>query len=173
MPPVTVFWYDGVSAPPYWPQGIPQSEPLIGGPGSFGLGGSIFYGKKRFTPQQNTAGGAVFVGDKGFLTSDGYGDNIRLLPESRHKEYKLPPQLLSRSPGHYRDFVRACKGGDPGCSNFAIAAPFVEWVLLGSLALHFDGKLEWDSGKMKVTNNSEANVYVKPKYRKGWEIGQT
>jgi hypothetical protein len=93
-----------------------------------------------------------------------------LLPESRHKEYKLPPQLLTRSPGHHRDWIRACKGGEPSCSNFSIAGPFTEWIVLGSVALHFDGKLEWDSAKMRFTNNSEANQYIKPKYRKGWEI---
>ena len=116
-------------------------------------------------------GGAVFVGDKGFLTSDNYGANIRLLPESRHKEFKLPPQFLTRSPGHYRDWIRACKGGEPACSNFSVSAPFTEWVLLGSLALHFEGKLEWDSAKMRITNRPEANAHIKPKYRKGWDIG--
>ncbi len=116
-------------------------------------------------------GGAVFVGDKGFLTADNYGANVRLLPLSRHKEYKLPPQVLTRSPGHYRDWIRACKGGDPACSNFSVAAPFTEWILLGALAHHFEGKLEWDSAKMRVTNIPEANKYLKPTYRKGWEIG--
>jgi hypothetical protein len=47
------------------------------------------------------------------------------------KDYKLPPPLLTRSAGHMRDFVRACKGGDPACSNFDVAAPFVEWMPLG------------------------------------------
>lgn len=173
MPPVTVFWYDGVQEPPYWPEGIDRSEPLIGGPGSFGMGGTIFYGRKKVTPKQNTGGGAVFVGEKGYLTSDGYGDNIRLLPESRHKEYKLPPQFLPRSPGHYRDFIRACKGGEPACSNFAVAAPFVEWVLLGSLSLRFEGRLEWDAARMRVANNKAADELVRPKYRKGWEINAT
>jgi hypothetical protein len=115
--------------------------------------------------------GAVFVGDKGFLTADEKAANIRLLPESRHKEYKLPPQLLTRSPGHFRDWIRACKGGDPACSNFSIAGPFTEIVQLGALALHFDGKLEWDSKNMKVTNHPEAIKYIRPKCRKGWEIG--
>jgi hypothetical protein len=36
------------------------------------------------------------------------------------------------------------------------------------VALHFDGKLEWDSAKMRFTNNSEATEMVKPKFRKGW-----
>ena len=32
----------------------------------------------------------------------------------------LPPQVLTRSPGHYRDWIRACKGGAPGVYNYSI-----------------------------------------------------
>ena len=114
--------------------------------------------------------GAVFIGEKGILTTDSYGANVRLLPAARMTDYKLPPQILTRSPGHYRDWIRACKGGEPSCSNFSIAGPFAEWVLLGSVAPRFEGKLEWDSAKMRFTNNSEANNYIKPEFRKGWKF---
>jgi hypothetical protein len=80
------------------------------------------------------------------------------------------PPLLARSPGHMRDFIRACKGGDPACSNFDVAAPFVEWMLLGVIALRHEGKLEYDPDKMKITNNSDANKLLKPTFRKGWEF---
>jgi hypothetical protein len=83
-------------------------------------------------------------------------------------DYKFPSPLLTRSPGHYRDWIRACKGGDPACSNFNVASPFVEWMLLGVVALRVDGKLEWDAAKMRFTNNNEANKYLKPVFRKGW-----
>lgn len=69
-----------------------------------------------------------------------------------------------------RDWIRACKNGDPSCSDFSVAGPFTEWILLGTLALRFEGKLEWDSAKMKVTNLSEANQYLKPKFRDGWKL---
>jgi hypothetical protein len=85
-------------------------------------------------------------------------------------DYRLPPRLLTRSPGHYQDWIRACKGGDPACSNFRIAGPFTEWIVLGCVAPHFEGKLEWDSAKMKITNNAKANAYIKPKFRKGWGL---
>jgi hypothetical protein len=87
------------------------------------------------------------------------------------KDYKFPPQFLTRSPGHYHDWIRACKGGDAACSNFGVAGPFTEWILLGVLALRFPGKLEWDSAKMRVTNVAEANQYIRPKFRKGWTLG--
>jgi hypothetical protein len=84
------------------------------------------------------------------------------------KDYKLPAEVLTRSPEHHMDWIRACKGGDPGCSDFKVTGPFTEWLLTGSVALHFDGKLEWDSAKMKFTNNADATEMVRPKFRKGW-----
>jgi hypothetical protein len=86
------------------------------------------------------------------------------------QDYKMPAQFLTSSPGHYRDWIRACKGGERSCSDFSIAAPFTEWILLGVLALRFEGKLEWDSAKMKVTNRPEVNEFLKPKFRKGWQF---
>jgi hypothetical protein len=78
--------------------------------------------------------------------------------------------MLTRSPGHQRDWVRACKGGEPACSNFSIAGPYTEWMVLGAVAARVDGKLLWDPKKMEFTNNREANKYVKPAFRKGWEL---
>ncbi|MBI4906097.1 MAG: Gfo/Idh/MocA family oxidoreductase [Acidobacteria bacterium] len=193
MPPLTLYWYDAMTGPAHRPPGISEDEPLIGGPGSFGAAGTQFSGGGAVTPapaappapatkgqgqRARRAGGgggsqnngAVFIGDKGILTTDTYANNVRLLPEARHKETKLPPQLLTRSPGHHRDWIRACKGGDPSCSNFSIAGPLTEWIVLGSIALHFEGKLEWDAAKMKITNNAEANKLVKPYMRKGWTL---
>ena len=43
-------------------------------------------------------------------------------------------------------------------------------MLLGVIALRTEGKIEWDPAKMRVTNNVEANKYVKPTFRKGWSL---
>ena len=32
------------------------------------------------------------------------------------------------------------------------------------------GKLDWDSKNLRFTNSAEANKYVKPMFRKGWEL---
>jgi len=117
-----------------------------------------------------TPDGSVFLGDKGVMTTGTYGEVTRLLPVEKMKDYHFPPPLLTRSPGHMRDFIRACKGGDPACSNFDVAAPFVEWMLLGAIALRHEGKLEYDPDKMRITNNTEANKLLKPVFRKGWEF---
>lgn len=184
MPGFKLYWYDGAKEPAYRPEGLGADEPYIGGVGSFGANGVIYTGAgpmrtpppsslpqaqgsvAQLSASRPDRNGCLFVGERGMITTDTYGANVRLLPESRHKEYKLPPQLLTRSPGHYRDWIRAAKGGDPACSNFAVSGPFTEWVLLGALATRFDGKLEWDAAKVKVTNLPEA----KPVYRKGWQV---
>jgi hypothetical protein len=98
------------------------------------------------------------------------GEGVQLLPASKWKDYVLPPQLLTRSPGHMLDWVRACKGGEPSCSNFSVAAPFAEWMVLGVIAFRVPGKLEWDSKNLRFINSPEANKYVKPAFRKGWEL---
>jgi hypothetical protein len=86
------------------------------------------------------------------------------------RDFALPPPVLTRSPGHYRDWIRACKGGDPSCSNFSVAGPFVQWMLLGVIAMKFDGRLDWDVSKMRFTNNSAANQHLTPHFRKGWKF---
>lgn len=114
--------------------------------------------------------GSLFVGAKGMITTGTYGENTRLLPVDKMRDYEFPREFLTRSPGHYRDWIRACKGGDPACSNFSVSAPFTEWISLGALALRFEGKLEWDSERMRITNNPEANKLIKPSFRKGWSL---
>lgn len=114
--------------------------------------------------------GSIFVGDKGYMATVGRGEGVQLLPASRWAEYRLPAPILPRSPGHYRDWFRACKGGVPACSNFSIAGPYAEWVALGYIACRFEGKLEYDAKNMRFTNRPEANQYLKPAMRKGWEL---
>jgi predicted dehydrogenase len=146
MPPVTLYWYDGGLMPPR-PTGIAPGVNL-------GEGGN----------------GSLFIGDKGIITTGAYGEKSRLLPDEKMRGYRFPDPFLTRSPGHYRDWIRAAKGGEKACSNFDYAGPFTEWVLLGTLAVRFEGKLEWDSRRMKVTNVAEANLLIQPRYRKGWKI---
>jgi len=121
----------------------------------------------------------IFVGSKGYLGTSGRGEGVGLLPGSRWAEYELPDPILARSPGastgsnhaaHVRDWIRACKGGAPACSNFSIAGRYTEWLVLGAAALHFDGKLMWDNDRGMFSNGQEVDQWVKPTYRRGWEI---
>ncbi len=114
--------------------------------------------------------GAVFVGSKGHMATTARGEGVWLLPASRWAEYKLPPQLLPRGVNHQQDWVRACKGGSPGVSEFPIATRYIEWLALGAIALRVPGKLLWDAKAMRFTNSEEANKLLKPFLRNGWEL---
>ncbi|MBV8550148.1 MAG: Gfo/Idh/MocA family oxidoreductase [Acidobacteriaceae bacterium] len=114
--------------------------------------------------------GSLFVGDKGMITTGTYGEWTRLIPVEKMRDYEFPPEMLTRSPGHYRDWIRACKGGEPACSNFNVSAPFTEWVTLGAIATKLNTRLEWNAEKMEITNNKEANELLKPKFRKGFGV---
>jgi hypothetical protein len=139
--------------------------------GAGGPGVKVF-GSPPGAPQPGilTGNGAVFIGTKGIMATSSRGEGVHLLPASRWREYELPPQLLTRSPGHMLDWIRACKGGEPSCSDFSITAPFAEWLALVVLSYRVPGKLEWDSRNLRFTNSGEANKYVRPVSRKGWEL---
>lgn len=147
MPPVSVFWHDGLTEK-FTFQGVPADE-LLG---------------------DEDINGSLFIGDKGMVTTGCYGERTRLVPNARMADYRKPQPLLTRSPGHYQDWIRACKGGEKSCSNFSVAGPFVQWMLLGVIAMKYEGKLEWDAQKMQISNNKDANQYLKPKFRKGWKF---
>jgi len=190
MPAVKLFWHDGCTETPEIP-GVPKGEllgdlpfkpyrrPTTPPPPRLRVEttGSVF-NWERFEQVRNdpdavmeTPNGSVFLGDKGIITTGTYAEDTRLVPMEKMRDYKFPPELLTRSPGHYHDWIRACKGGEPACSNFNVAAPFVEWMLLGVIALRVEGKIEYDPVKMRITNNPQANQYLRPTFRKGWALG--
>ena len=143
--------------------------------------------------------GAIFLGTKGKMMCGTYGVKPNLLPTSRTKEKEaMVPQTIARVPngdnGHYAAWVEgaiAGYGSDKAnnlSSNFDIAGPLTESVLMGNLAIRsyniakkdakgkdqYPGrniKLLWDGPNMKVTNFDEANQFVKRTYREGWSLG--
>jgi predicted dehydrogenase len=188
MPPVTVYWYQYTGGDAYTPEGmtaeearkLPNTGPQVGparagGPG--GRAGAGAPGAPGGAPQGGRAGApqgsgynCIFVGSKGYMGTSGRGEGVGLLPGSRWADYTLPPQFLTRSPGHQRDWIRACKGGAPACSHFDIAAPYTEWLVLGSAAVRAEGKLLYDANTGLFTNSAEANRHLQLNYRKGWEV---
>jgi len=139
----------------------------------------------------NWDGGVLFIGTKGKMLMDCYGDNPRLLPTRLMNETKLPPETIKRVPeGHYVQWVNACIAGygkGETSSPFEFAGPFTESILIGNLAIrswllknpNLKGwgdkwlgrkKLLWDAKNMKITNFDEANQFVKREYREGWKL---
>ncbi|MCU0246435.1 MAG: Gfo/Idh/MocA family oxidoreductase [Bryobacter sp.] len=152
--------------PPTTPGGAPPQRMGAGGPGVRVFG----EGPGRAEAGVLTGNGSVFIGTKGILATSSRGEGVWLLPSARWKEYRLPLPLLTRSPGHMMDWIRAAKGGEMSCSDFSITAPYAEWLAMIGIAYRVPGKLEWDSKNLRFTNNAEANKYVKPVFRKGWEL---
>ncbi|MCB0283331.1 MAG: Gfo/Idh/MocA family oxidoreductase [Calditrichaeota bacterium] len=148
-PPVKLTWYDGGFMPPR-PE---ELEP----------------GRKM----GDDDGGVLFFGSKGKMMCSCYGDNPRIFPETKMKEYKRPEKTIPRSPGIHQEWIDACKGNGKTTSHFGYASKLTETMLLGNLAVRFKDKntiLEWDGAEGRITNLEEANQYLQMEYRKGWTL---
>ena len=100
-----------------------------------------------------------------------HGGKPTLLPLSRMNDFQRPDETLPRIKGsHEKNWIDACKGGAPACSNFNYSGPLTEVVLLGNLAIRTEGHLLWDGPNMHVTNNEAANEFVQREYRQGWKL---
>jgi predicted dehydrogenase len=151
MPAVRLTWWDGGMMPPR-PEIMEQGRRM-----------------------GDDDGGVLFIGDEGLLMCGCYGKGPRLVPESRMKEYRQPAKTIERvaggEGGHERDWVRSCKDGRPASANFDYSGPFAETVLMGNLAIRYPNReLVWDGEKMEVTNDKDANAYVRRQYRQGWTL---
>jgi predicted dehydrogenase len=113
--------------------------------------------------------GRLIIGEKGFILGD------RLFSESGEAAQRQ--RFIPSSPGHYREWIDACKGGKAAGSNFNWAGPLAEAVLLGNVALRTQMRedltlcrLEWDAENLRFTNLEEANRFLKRDYRPGWTL---
>jgi hypothetical protein len=113
--------------------------------------------------------GILFIGDKGVLLS-GFTGGPRLLPESKMKSFTPPGKTLTRTTGHYSEFIEACKGGKPANCEFGFGALITETALLGSIAVRTGKRLHWDAAQGRITNDAEANALIAPPYRSGWNL---
>ena len=119
--------------------------------------------------------GHLLVGDRGVIVL--HDRQWRLYPDTLARAYGEPPKKLARSPGHYQEWIQACKGGPPAGSNFDWAGPLTETVLLGNVALRTQlrekltkVKLLWDATRLEFSNLPEANAFLRRAYRDGWTI---
>jgi predicted dehydrogenase len=112
-----------------------------------------------------TGDGTLIVGDEGVML------NHRLVPDARMQQFGKPPHVLPRSPGHYREWIDACKGGKPAGSNFVDHAGLLAAVvLMGNIAIRTQEKLYWDADTLKFKNSDAANQLLHPPYRTGWTL---
>ena len=112
----------------------------------------------------------MFVGTKGVIQCDGAGGAPRLFPESLRQQPK-PTATIKRSGGHHRDWIDACKGGEPASSHFGYGSMLTEIGLVGLLSLRLKKPVDWDAAAMKATGLPEADPIINGTYRAGWELG--
>ena len=140
---VSVTWYDGSARPPK------EVADLVNGK----------------VPGQ----GSIIIGTDGVLLAP-HMSTPTLYPAQKYQGFKYP-KLEPRD--HYMEYVDAARGasGKKPSANFDdYSGPLTETVLLGCLATLFPGeKLDWDTEKLKVTNNVKADIQVGRDYRNGWK----
>ncbi|NUM52964.1 MAG: Gfo/Idh/MocA family oxidoreductase [Candidatus Hydrogenedentes bacterium] len=146
MPPVTLTWYDGLRPPR--PAGL-LPEDRLGDP----------------------EGGALFKGSEGMITCNVYGNEPRLLPASRMKEFKPPEPTIPRVEcSHEQDWLNAIRTNTRAGADFAYSGPLTEVCQLGNIAKRMNARIEWDPAKMEFPNMPDANQYVTRQYRNGWTL---
>ena len=147
QPPVRLSWYDG-GLYPQRPAVLPDDVAL-------------------------RSNGVIFVGERGILMNDTYGQNPRLYPVSLMADAALVPQTYERIKwGHEVNWAKACMGQARASSPLEYGARLTETMLLGIVALRTGQgrKLLYDGDRMMVTNIPEANQYLSREYRAGWTV---
>lgn len=145
FPPLALHWYDGGLRPPMPRELDADKEPM---------------------PEE----GLLFVGDNGKILGDFSGGGPRLIPKGRMQAFKEPPKTLPRPIDELDQFIRACRGGQPSDASFEKAYPYGETILLGTIALRVNKKLQWDTEKFEFANSAEANELKFRTNRPGWEL---
>jgi hypothetical protein len=142
MPPVTLFWYEGICKPPR-PKELPAETKM-------------------------PIGGQLVVGEKYSVMDGGdYCASPRIIPEEKMRVFERPPKTIPRVPegSPYIEWINACKGGVLPGSQFDYAGPLTEMVLLGNLAIRMGGRVEWDGEAMRSPNRPETAKLVSKHYR--------
>jgi predicted dehydrogenase len=142
----------------------------------------LFYDGKRLPPsdlfhgETITDNGSLMIGTKGTLYTrtwhggENAADMFLLLPKKEFIGYTPPTPTLPRTKEHHLEWINACKGGPPTQSNFAYASRLTEGLLVGLLAVRVGKKIVWDERQMRADGCPEADAFIRPKFRPGWEI---
>ena len=129
--------------------------------------------KELFEGKQIEGSGCLVIGEKGKLYARGdYGENELILLGGA----ELPKVTWTESPGHFEEWVRAIKGGEPATSNFpGYSGGLTETILLGNLAVWAaatgkGAKVEWDAKNLRSPNTPGLETIIKPIYRPGYTL---
>jgi predicted dehydrogenase len=164
--------------PPLWSI-IQMNYPARGNRSAVKL---TFYDGKKLPPadlfhgEEIPSNGSLIIGSKGTLFTrtwhggENESDMFLLLPKKKFMHLQAPPPVVPRVRDHHFEWIQACKGLTKTEANFDYAATLTEGLLVGQLALRTGKSIEWDPKRMRAINCPEAEPFIKPMFRKGWEI---
>jgi len=165
LPPVTIHWVNGGSAPG-WKEKLAE---LIGDPADWPEPQ-----KKDERKRWSAFAGVVLLGGKGRLHSTGHNYTIDLLPAKQFEgvDTKRPKRLTQSHGMPEPDWLRVARGDSKwtAWSNFSSTGPYMEMLLLANVATQFEGELEYDPLEGTIVNNAEADALLRRPYRDGWEL---
>ena len=96
------------------------------------------------------------------------------MPNKAESDLAKIPESIPRAPNqdNYKEWYDAVEGKiDQSESNFSLAGPMTETILLGVLAQRVpDTTLKWNAEEMEVTDRPELQKWIKRSYRNGWDI---
>ena len=122
--------------------------------------------RERGLPQLGS--GTLFVGSEGMLLCD--FSQRRLYPREKFDDYRGPERQIADSPGFYREWTQACRGGPPATCNFEYSGPLTETVLLGNVAYRAGGGFTWNAATLEPAGNPQAAALLRSEYRDGWQL---
>ena len=168
MPPVKVYWYEGL-----------RKDTTAGAAGNLRVAEGEarnlppLYKEmlKKYPDEEFDSSGTLYVGEKGIVYTATYGGKMHILPLEKFQQMTAPPKVLPRTKNIMRDFLDAIREGKKEtAASFDYGSRLTEFTLLANLAQHagVGKKIQWDGAKMKVTNHSELNQMLQRPYRKGW-----
>jgi predicted dehydrogenase len=161
MPPVDVWWYDGLDNLPPLPEGFGGQEEAANVPTT----------NQGNTSNKRLAPGKIIYSKDLIFKGGSHGSTLSIIPEEKAREIanKLPEVPKSPS-NHFENFLLACQGIEKTRSPFEICGVLCEVFCLGVIAQRLNTQLFFDPRTKQFTNNAFANSMlagIPP--RKGWE----
>jgi predicted dehydrogenase len=159
LPPVKLTWYEGANK------------------GKRNLPPRSVFPDRGLEPSDS---GSVIVGSRYRMYSpNDYGAKQVLWPKGDYAELKPPEPFLPRhasagdiDANQKKEWAQAIRAGKPSIalSNFEYSATLTESMLLGNVAVRSGQAIDYNPETGEIANNSEASRYLKPYFRRGWEI---